>query len=231
MRTPRDVSAPRFWAPRRPTRTPAIGNLGRLPRRARLGRLAVALGLAVALLAGRFFLNVGAGTPLPPLPGAAQVTPHVLRGGQPDDLDLELLAEQYRVRAVVNLNRPNVEERAVTAAQHQAYLEIPIAADAAPTWPQLATIAEFLRRYTGRGQVVYLHDNGGGGSVVATTEMLVLLRGEPLRQVLRSTRREQPSLGSQQMLDVFDLAAALTSGPRPAVSSRNPYNGAHLVSW
>jgi len=231
MRTPRDVSTAKFWARRGPTSSPAIGNLGRLPTRARLVRLAVALGFAVALLAGRFLLNVGAGTPLPPLPGAAQVTPHLLRGGQPADLDLELLAEQYRVRAVVNINRPNVEERAVTAAQHQAYLEIPIAAAAAPTWPQLATIAGFMRRYTRHGQVVYLHDNSGGGPVVATTEMLFLLRGEPLRQVLRSTRREQPSLSGQQVLDVFDLAAALTSGPRPAVSNRNPYNGAHFVSW
>jgi len=165
------------------------------------------------------------------LPGAAQVTQDLLRGGQPDDLDLELLAEQYRVRAVVNINRPSVEERAVTVAQHQAYLEIPIAADTAPTWPQLATIAEFLRRYTRHGQVVYLHDNSGGGPVVATTAMLFLLRGEPLRQVLRSTAPERSSMTSQQVLDVFDLAAALTSGSRRAVGSPNPYDGAERIRW
>jgi hypothetical protein len=231
MRTPRDVSPIGSWPRGRRGPSPAIGALEPLPRRVRLLRLAVAFAFAVALLAGRFFLNVGAAPTLPPLPGAAQVTQNLLRGGQPDDLDLELLAEQYRVRTVVNINRSNVEERAVTAAQHQAYLEIPIAADTAPTWPQLAAIAEFLRHHARYGQVVYLHDNSGGGPVVATTEMLFLLRGEPLRQVLRSTAREQRSMSSEQVLDVFNLAAALTPGPRRSVSSDNPYNGAHFVSW
>jgi hypothetical protein len=231
MRRPRNLAVPRLWAPRGSAPSPAIGAVGPLPRRARLVRLGVALGFAVALLAGRFLLNVGATAPLPPLPGAAKVTQDLLRGGQPDDLDLEMLAEHYRVRAVVNINRPSVEERAVTAAQHQAYLEIPIASDAAPTWPQLATIAEFLERYTRHGQIVYLHDNSGGGPAVATTEMLFLLRGEPLRQVLHSTGREQRSLSGEQVLDVFELAAALTSGSRRAERSRNPYYGAHPISW
>jgi hypothetical protein len=187
--------------------------------------------LVAALIAAKLLLTAGGNPPVPPLAGAVRVTQNLLRGGQPDDFDLASMAKQYRVRAVVNISGPSVAERAVSQALHQGYLESPVAAGAAPSWPQLATIAEFVHRYTAKNQLVYLHDDNGGGRALATTRMLLLLRGQPLQQVVPATRGYEQSMSSQQVLDVFELAAALISGHRVRRTSQNPYADAHLVRW
>ncbi|SCL24184.1 hypothetical protein GA0070624_2873 [Micromonospora rhizosphaerae] len=165
---------------------PAAVGPGHLVRgRALAARLLVLVTFAV-LAGGALGLKAagrGEREPLPPLPGVARVTPHVLRGGQPDDFQLRLLRDSYHVRAIVNLRHASGAESDIAASFGLDFLGLPLAVGEAPTTADLATLASFVRRYENGSAVVLVHDDVGGGRAVTTGLMLLMLRGESLDAV------------------------------------------------
>jgi hypothetical protein len=209
---------------------PAVGEGGRLPRRQLVRRLLAALLLLALLGAAKVFVSAresGSFT-LGALPGGHLVAPGLVIGGTPQDTDLQTLADSYAVAGVINLAGPSVAEQVTTAALHQSYLNLPLAPGTAPTWPQLAALAAFMRAHGTAGHVVYLHDTVGGGQAVTAADMLLLLRGESATAISRDmTTAELQSLDASQRRAIRELAAAL-AGPGRG-SRANPYASAQLA--
>jgi hypothetical protein len=163
-------------------------------------RLAVVLSL-VALLGLALYVRVSgvmrtgpSDASLPPLLAVATVAPGVLRGGQPSDIELLRLRDSYGVRAVVDVDGMEVEEKAVTGALGLRSLELTVSDRQPPTAEEILRLVRFLRSTAatqpgndGTG-VVYMHDFDGRGPVLVVTAMLQLLRGEPLPTVLNRLR-------------------------------------------
>jgi hypothetical protein len=194
----------------------------------RLLVLVVVAGIGAGALSVKVGRHAGA-NPLPPLPGAAYVTPHLVRGGQPADFEMLRLRNSYHVRAIVNLRLSRDSERDIAASFGLDFLSLPLAAEAAPTADDLATLVTFVRRYDNGSAVVYLHDDVGGDRAVTAGLMLLLLRGESLGAVMTTlSPAEQRGLGSHQWLALVALSQAMTEHVEPAV---NPYHQAVSLKW
>jgi hypothetical protein len=126
---------------------------------------------------------------LPPLLGVAAVAPGLLRGGEPSDAEMMRLRDDYGVRAVVDVDGMDVEERAVTRALGLRTHELLLTDRRPPTAGDIQGLLRFLRaapvgQPDGSGGVVYLHDLDGRGPVLVVAAILQLLRGDPLETVL-----------------------------------------------
>lgn len=108
---------------------PVIGAAPALRRRSTLVRLGVLVAVAVLALSVRsagLLSPDPSGFQLPPLPAATQVSPGLLRGGQPAELDLVLLRDDFGVRGVVDVDGASAEEQAVTAGLGMHLLEVTV---------------------------------------------------------------------------------------------------------
>ncbi len=185
----------------------------------RLLGLTVLLALALLVRASGVLHPATAGPPLPPLPGAALVEPGVLRGGQPQDLDLANLRDRFRVRAVVDVDGTSVDEQAVAGGLGLRLLVLHLYGTAAPSADDvLAVLAlvRFVHGAGGAGGAVYLHDSTGHGPVLVIAAMLRLLRGVPLTTVLRQLSRDEiASLAVEQLLALYEVQAVVR-GAEPA---------------
>jgi hypothetical protein len=200
---------------------PAIGPGGRLPRRALIRRYALALALILLLGVAKMLIAPGTSVGSMIQPGRV-VTPGLIIGAAPTDTELQELAADLQVDAVVNLGAPSVAERAAATSLHQAYLYLAVAQGDAPTLAQLRLVAGFVRRYTGRGGWVYLHDDVDGGRAETTAAMLLLWRGQPWSAVsAQLTPAARGSLSKDQRLALDRLRSALTHGGAPP-TEENP---------
>ena len=202
---------------------PAIGAAPALRRRSTLVRLGVLAAVAVLALSVRsagLLSPDPSGFQLPPLPAAAQVSPGLLRGGQPAELDLVLLRDDFGVRGVVDVDGASAEEQAVTAGLGMHLLEVTVG-EQGPSPQQLLELARFVRSETaaatdgGRVGAVYLHDTTGTGPVLGVSAALLLLDHVPLRDVLNRLQSDGPDAVTpatrhvlQQIADVADGRAA-----------------------
>lgn len=211
---------------------PAIGGGGRQPRKVLIWEGAIALLLLVVMLLAKHEISARetGDNPLAALPAGNQVAAGLDVGGVPTDADLTGLAGSYNVDGVVNLTAPNVGEQATCAYLHISYMHLAMTSDAAPTLAQLRTLAAFMRSDTSKGDYVYLHDYGGGGTVVSTASMLLILKGESWQAVRKDlTSGELASLTSGQKQAIAQLAAALAAEGNSLPG--NPYAGARIYPW
>lgn len=210
---------------------PAAIGIGHIVRgRALAGRLLL-LFVVAGLAAGALGLKVAdRANPesLPPLTGAARVTPHVLRAGQPADFELVQLRDAYHVRAVVNLRFAADAEGDIAASFGLDYLWLPLATGAAPTAADLDSLVSFVRRYDSGSDVVLVHDDVGGGRAITAGLMLLMLRGGSMDAVMSTlSAEERQLLSAQQSSALATLHEALTgqgdltgNGYREAVTLR-----------
>jgi hypothetical protein len=207
----------------------ALGGIEPLSRRRIVLRVVV---LAVVVVLGLLARSSGvlhqADPVLPPLDGAAQVLPGVLRAGPATETELMLMRDSFDVRAVVAIGDRTVEEIAVTRALGINLHTIEIADVDAPSPQQVVELVRFVRATTDEGRgVVYLHDGDGSGPVLVTAAIVQLAEQVPLAEVLaRFTPQEQAALSPAQNLALQDLAAALTGSGVPS----GPYAAAREVA-
>jgi hypothetical protein len=210
---------------------PALGSGGHLPRRVRTRRSLILV--ALILLLGTAKLAVGQGIIKVQSdgPSGLVVTQGLLIGTPPTDEDLIELAADYRVDGVVNLSTPSIAEQVTAASLHQAYLYLPLASHASPTWPDLRELAAFMRAHTAGGTSVYVYDNAGGGPSVTTAAMLLLLRGQAWPAVSAElTAADLNSMCDCQRRALRELRSALDPAG-PALAAANPYAAVRLDSW
>ena len=211
---------------------PAIGGGGRLPRKALIWQGVIALALVLLLGVAKHLVAAGevGSDPLSELAGGQVAAAGLDFGGAPQDFELEALAASYRVDGVVRLQAPSVAEQATAASLHVGYLLLTVPPGAAPTWPQLETLASFMRAHAGHGDFVYLHDDVGGGRAVATVCMLLLLRGSTWAAVQQEmTAPALSTLSERQEQAVKQLISALQSHGRHLAG--NPYAKARTDPW
>jgi hypothetical protein len=192
--------------------------------------IAVALVLVLAIAKQVVAAREVGPDPLSALPGGQPVAAGLDIGGGPADYQLVALAASYRVDGVVSLGGPSVAEQATAASLHLGYLQLAVAAGAAPTWAQLQTAASFMRAHARNGGVVYLQDDATGDRAVVTAAMLLLLRGDSWATVRRDLTAPTLSvLGRGQARAADQLMSALDSpGASPA---GNPYAKARVDPW
>ncbi len=211
---------------------PAIGGGGRLPRKILACQCAVALVLILLLGVAKHVVTAreSGPDPLSALTGGHTVTLGLDIGGVPTDYDIQALAASYRVDGVVNLTEPDVAEQVTAASLHLSYMRLAVAPGAAPTLAQLHMLANFMRSYAVGDAYVYLHDDSGGGRVVATACMLLLSRGTAWPAVRQEmTAGELRSLSDGQSRAIEELISALHSNGRSL--SDNPYSSARVHPW
>jgi hypothetical protein len=182
--------------------TPAFGACEPLGWRRSLAvvlSLAALLGLALYVRVSGVMRTGPTDTSLPPLLAVATVAPGVLRGGEPSDIELLRLRDSYGVRAVVDVDAMDVEEKAVTGGLGLRTLDMTVTDRQPPTAEEILRLVRFLRSTAatrpgsdGSG-VVYMHDIDGRGPILVVTAMLQLLRGVPLSTVLDDLRAESSS--------------------------------------
>ena len=211
---------------------PAIGGGGRQSRRFLIRLGAVGFLLIITLVTAKHIIaarEIGQ-NPLASLPAGRTVTVGLDIGGAPTDYALQALTNSNRVDGLVNIGEPDVAEQVAAASLNITYMHLPVDSGAAPTLIQLRTLAKFMRSHASGGAYVYLHDDAGGGRVVATAEMLLLLRGESWKHVQQEmTVGELSSLSASQSMAVEQLASALRSpGHSPP---GNPYSGSRVYPW
>jgi hypothetical protein len=212
---------------------PVVGGGGRLPRRSLIRRGAVALALALLLIAGKLGVSHGVIKVRTLLPPSHAVTDGLLIGATPSDGDLRQLASEFKVDGVINLGAPNVAEQVTAASLHLSYLNLPMAPQTSPTWPDLRELASFMRTHTAGGAAVFIHDNVGGGRAVVTAAMLLLLRGQAWPAVSAElTKDELGSLCDCQRRAIDRLVLALHPGGSTHRSlAHDPYAAARLDPW
>jgi hypothetical protein len=210
---------------------PAVRAIGAatLPRRARLVRLGVLAGLVVLALGVRsagLLSPDPSGYQLPPLPAAAQVAPGLLRGGQPAELDLVLLRDDFGVRGVVDVDGASAEEQAVTAGLGMRLLEVAVG-EQGPSPRQLLELARFARSAAtappsgGRAGAVYLHDTTGTGPVLVVSAAMLLLDHVPLPEVLGRLRADGADELTPATRHVLQQIADVAAG---RAAPDNPYS-------
>jgi hypothetical protein len=210
---------------------PAIGEGGRLPRKVLIQRSAVALGLILLLGLAKPLISPRESwaDSLSALPGGRSMATGLYIGGVPSDYDLQTLATVSRVDGVANLAEPSVVEQVTATSLHQGYLYLAVPPVKAPTWNQLRALASFMRGHTAGGASVYVHDDVGGGRAVVTSDMLLLLRGEPWSAVSRGmTTTQRKSLSDSQLMAIGQLISALHSRDS---RTDNPYSSARVDPW
>jgi hypothetical protein len=167
--------------------------------------------------------------PLGTLPNATEVAPGLLRGGSPDDVGLQALASTLNVDGVINVGGPSVLEKATADFLGEAYLHENVAAGQAPSTTQLQAMADFLRRHTREGQVVYLHDGSDGGRAVVTAGMLLLVRGWSWSAMTKTMATwDWAQLDASQVTALHDVEAVLTAKHPPADKR---YSRLRTVPW
>jgi hypothetical protein len=201
---------------RPPPAAPALGGISSLGRRRVTLRVIGIAALLVAALGLRAsgVLHPSASLP-PPLAGWARVEPGVVRGSQPADLDLIQLRDGFGVRAVVDVDGTDVNERAVTRGLGLRLLVLNVGTREAPSAADLIALARFLPT---AGGTVYLHDSTGNGSVVVVAAALRVMHGESLAGVVRTLSREDiTALSVPQLLALTDIESVMHGGrPRTA---------------
>jgi len=221
--------------PRRRWRLPAEPALGAgepLGWRSRTVRLAVLIGLVAVACLVRVtgVLHPGAADPaLPPAPAVALVAPGVVRGSQPQDLDLVRMRDDYGIRAVVDLSGWSIEERAAARGLGLRMLVLPVPDRAPPSAADILTLVRFARPPgAARTGGLYLHDTTGRGPVVVVAAILRLLRGAALPTVLHQLSRDElADLSGQQLVALQDVDAVLHRRA-PATA---PYAALRGVNW
>lgn len=221
-----DARPPRWPAWMRP----ALGSGGRLPRRVRTRRSLMLVALILLLGAAKLAVGQGIIKVQSDGPSGLVVAQGLLVGTPPTDEDLVELASDYQVDGVVNLSAPSIAEQVTAASLHQAYLYLPLASHASPTWPDLRELAAFMRAHTAGGTSVYVYDDDGGGPSVTTAAMLLLLRGQAWTAVSAElTKAELSSMCDCQRRALQDLRSALN--PTGHVLAANPYAAVRLDPW
>ena len=200
---------------RRLPATPAFGTCPPAGLRRRVVVLAVLVVLLTAALGVRASGVLRSGQTdesLSPTLAVTGVAPGLLRGGQPVDVELLRLRDDYGVRAVIDVNRMDVEEQAETRDLGLRTLELDLGDGQAPTAPDMLRLVRFLRSTvaprpgSGGTGVVYLHDADGRGSVLVLSAMLQVLRGVPLATVLDGLRAGgAPALSDAQSAALSDM--------------------------
>jgi|tagenome__1003787_1003787.scaffolds.fasta_scaffold20867457_2 hypothetical protein len=218
--------------------TPALGACGPLGRRSCAVRVAILVGLLTMALMVRAsdILHPAVADPsLPPPPAAATVGPGVVRGGQPHDLDLVRLRDDYGTRAVVDVDGPSVEEQAVVRGLGLRMLVLDVPADDMPSTTDILTLVRFLqlnpvghRSGDSRATTVYLHDSTGRGSALVVSCVLRMLHGVPLSTVLGQLSRAERSALDDRQLRGFQEVEAAVQGDSPPSALYAPLHG---VTW
>jgi hypothetical protein len=185
---------------------PALGGSTPLGRRGMLVRLVALTVLAGAALGVRATGVLHPGEPSPPLPGWARVDDRVLRGGQPTDLDLMQLRDSFGVRAVVDVDGTDVDERAVTEGLGLRLLVLDVGPSEAPAPQDVLAVARLART---AGGPVYLHDSTGHGPVVAVAAALRVLGGTPVRALPPA---DTAGLSPAQVLALRDVETVVRGG-------------------
>ena len=193
-----------------------LGEVSRLGRAALAWRLGLVVLLLVAALAvrGSGVLRPEA-SGLPPLPGAAEVLPGLVRAGEPQEADLVKLVQDNGFRAVVDVEPggpalADVEEEAVATGLGITYLRLPVAPGGVPSAAQLETVAGLLDavRPT-ESRPVLLHDENGAGPVLVLSAQLQLLRGVPLDTALGTLRAAGTEPSAEQVGALRELASVV----------------------
>jgi hypothetical protein len=193
-----------------------------LGRRAVLLRITVVVCLlAVAVLARNSgALREDASSTVPPMPGAAQVLPGVLRGAAPSDAELAQLRDSYRVRAIVAVGGASIEERAVIRSLDLELFEVDLPDDAPPEPGAVLELARFVRDKA-QGQTVYVHDSGGDSrALITAASSLQVLDGVPVPNVLGGLAPEERAVLGPRQIAVLDAMASVADG---SAAPDNPY--------
>jgi hypothetical protein len=216
---------------------PAFGYVASFPRRTLMKRtLCIIFPLICALLIRSLGLISPSpdDSPLPGLPDSVEVTHGLIRGGQPQELDLVGMHDNYGVRWLVDLEPADVQEEAVARQLGLNLLQLDVA-DGVPTASQmkklvgyLATTAAATGRSRGSTEVVYMHDQSGCGPVLVVSAVLELLRREMLSDVVaKFSPAERSCLTAKEIAALQDVAAATQGAdPRPG-----PYAELRGVTW
>jgi hypothetical protein len=225
------VTFPRRWRRWLPAE-PAFGIGEPLGWRSHAVRVAFLIGLLgiACLVRVTGLLHPNTTDPrLPPAPAVALVAPGVVRGSQPQDLDLVRMRDDYGIHALVDLSGWSIEERAAARGLGLRMLVLPVPDRAAPSAADVLTLVRFLHP-TGstRAGGLYLHDATGRGPVVVVAAMLRLLHGAELPRVLHELSRDElADLSGQQLLALQDVDAAVRGRAPPTA----PYATLRGVSW
>jgi hypothetical protein len=192
----------------------------------RLCVLAAVAVLALGVRSSGLLRPDPSGYQLPPLPAAARVAPGLLRGGQPAELDLVLLRDDFGVRGVVDVDGPSAEERAVTVGLGMRPVEVTVGDEVAPSPQQLLELVRFVRSETvaatdGRIGTVYLHDTTGTGPVLVVSAALLLLDRVPLADVRSRFPAEGPDAFTPAQSLALEQIADVASG---RATTDNPYS-------
>ena len=212
-----------------PASGPAFGPVEPLSRRRRaavLAALACLLALALGIRASGVLRGDPPDPSVPPLPAAVVVAPGLVRGGQPQDLDLVRLRHDHGGYGLVDVDGMSVEEQAVARGLGLRTLQVPVPDGGAPTAAHVVELVDFIRSAgIGPDRVVYLHDTTGQGAVVAVAGMLQLLRGVPLSTVLASA--PESSFTARQLQALRQVHAVVQDGAR----ATGPYAELRGVTW
>jgi hypothetical protein len=209
--------------------TPGFGPVEPLSRRRRaavLAALAVLLVLALGIRASGALRGERPDPSLPPLPAAVVVAPGLVRGGQPQDLDLVRLRHDHGGYGLVDVDGMTLEEQAVARGLGLRTLQLTVPEGGAPTAAHLVALVDFVRSAgIGTDRMVYLHDTTGQGAVVTVAAMLQLLRGVPLATVLGPAPEREFS--ARQTLALRQLDAVVRDGAR----ATGPYAALRGMTW
>ncbi|WP_250007257.1 glycosyltransferase family 39 protein [Actinoplanes sp. M2I2] len=208
------------------TRSPALGELVPVSRRAtlvRAGALTALLAAALVVRAGGF-LHEEPST-VPALPQAAAIAPGVVRTGQPAEADLVRLHDDYGVRGIIAIDGrddstlSDDEEEAAAESVGIQFLSLTSPEGAALSAGQVSAVASLLHRTRSTGppspNLVLLHDRTGDGPVVLLGAAVRILGREDAGEVLAST----PELTAAERRSLADLAAAVKGNG----GANNPY--------
>jgi hypothetical protein len=210
---------------------PAIGFGPRLTGRVLTRRvllLVALLGVAAGAL-GLKAVSRSNEKQLPPLPGVASITPHLVRGGQPSDFDFLQLRDGHNMRAIVNLRLDGETEADVAASFGLDCLSLPVVVGEPPTSADLIQLVPFVRRYSSGDAVVYVHDDDGGGRAITAGLMVLLLMGKSRDEAMSTlTAAEERQLSPNQSRALLALSKALTD---PGADPANPYREAAVLRW
>jgi protein-tyrosine phosphatase len=130
---------------------------------------------------------------------------------------------------VVNVRLAGTQEGAVAREFGLDYLALPIPPDAAPSPADLDQLVAFLRSHEQSSDVVYVHDDVGGGRVVSLAAMLLMLRGDPLNSVLATLSADElRHMSAGQWAALYALEAALRDPADPRGAS---YRRSRGLRW
>ncbi len=222
--------AERELVSRRGARTPGLGPGSWLPRPSLFRRFGVGVLIVLALGGAKVAVkHVEVQDPLGNLPDATEMAPGLLRGGSPDDRDQQVLASNLNVDGIINVGGPSVAEQATADFLGEAYVHENVAAGQAPSTTQLRAMADFLRRYTRGGKVVYLHDGSDGGRAVVTAGMLLLVRGWSWSAMTKTMAAgDWAQLDASQIAALREVEAVLSARYPP---DDNRYLALRSIPW